>query len=245
MTDLLLQAKDRLIAAELAYQEADAALTLAMHQLTLAQKERSEAQNNFEIKTLNYSLAIQNANNLEAQPYLSEQALIAANRDLDVTKKEYDAAQGLIQVQKAISQAAFYSVVLAQAAYDAAKLEFDGADYDYARILRERKLPLLGEIDPPDQAETPPKNIDFLMQFLSQHPLPDYEERDDLTNDQENDATYATNLPFEKRPAIEKPPSIQTAQVTLDNAKTGHVTWQFDTIVPPDTANEMENKTDD
>ena len=72
MTDLLLQAKDRLLAAELAYQEADSSLTLAMTQLEVAQKDRSEAQRNFEIKTLNYSLAIQNASNLEVQPYLSE-----------------------------------------------------------------------------------------------------------------------------------------------------------------------------
>lgn len=245
MTDLLLQAKDRLIAAELAYQEADAALTLAMHQLTLAQKERSEAQNNFEIKTLNYSLAIQNANNLEAQPYLSEQALIAANRDLDVTKKEYDAAQGINQAQETISQAAFHAVVQAQAVYDATKLAFDGANYDYARILRERKLPLLGEVDLPDQTETPPENIDFLMQFLSQHPLPDYEENDDLINLPEDEATYDTSLPFERRPAIERPPSIQAPQVTLDETNRGHIMWQFDTIVPPDTENEMENATDD
>lgn len=44
MTDLLLQAKDRLLAAELAYQEADSSLTLAMTQLEVAQKDRSEAQ---------------------------------------------------------------------------------------------------------------------------------------------------------------------------------------------------------
>ena len=184
MTDLLLQAKDRLLAAELAYQEADSSLNLAMTQLEVAQKDRSEAQRNFEIKTLNYSLAIQNASNLEVQPYLSEKSLTAANHDLDVTKKEYDAAQGIKHEQESISQAAFYTVVQAQAVYDATKLEFDSANYDYARILRERKIPLLGELEPANQTEIPPENIDFLMQFLN-HPLPDYEGMDNLSDDQQ------------------------------------------------------------
>ena len=196
MTDLLLQAKDRLLAAELAYQEADSSLTLAMTQLEVAQKDRSEAQRNFEIKTLNYSLAIQNASNLEVQPYLSEKSLTAANHDLDVTKKEYDAAQGIKHEQESISQAAFYTVVQAQAVYDATKLEFDSANYDYARILRERKIPLLGELEPANQTEIPPENIDFLMQFLN-HPLPDYEGMDNLSDDQQvTNADYDTSLPF-------------------------------------------------
>ena len=241
MTDLLLQAKDRLLAAELAYQEADSSLTLAMTQLEVAQKDRSEAQRNFEIKTLNYSLAIQNASNLEVQPYLSEKSLTAANHDLDVTKKEYDAAQGIKHEQESISQAAFYTVVQAQAVYDATKLEFDSANYDYARILRERKIPLLGELEPANQTEIPAENIDFLMQFLN-HPLPDYEGMDNLSDDQQvTNADYDTSLPFEKRPAIEKPPFIMELQPTMDKSNIGHITWHFDSPIPPKNENKMEN----
>lgn len=79
MTDLLLQTKDRLLAAEIAYQKASDALNLAMTELETAKKNRSEAQKNFDSKTLNYSLAIQNAGYLEIQPYLSEASIIAAN----------------------------------------------------------------------------------------------------------------------------------------------------------------------
>ena len=113
MTDLLLQAKDRLLAEELSYQEASDALNLAMNELETAKKNRSEAQKNFDSKTLNYYLAIQSAGYLEIQPYLSEASIIAANHNLDVAKKEYDAAQGINQEQETISQAAFYTVVQA------------------------------------------------------------------------------------------------------------------------------------
>lgn len=248
MTDLLLQAKDRLLAEELSYQEASDALNLAMNELETAQKNRSEAQKNFDSKTLNYSLAIQSAGYLEIQPYLSEASIIAANHNLDVAKKEYDAAQGINQEQETISQAAFYTVVQAQAVYDAAKLEFDSADYDYARILRERKLPLLGEGEPPEQPETPPENIDFLMQFLNQTPLPDYEGAEDLIDEQvENETDYDASLPFERRPAIEKPDAISITEEELstkEKSRTGHITWRFKSPTP-NNKNEMEKKTDD
>lgn len=52
MTDLLLQTKDRLLAAEIAYQKASDALNLAMTELETAKKNRSEAQKNFDSKTL-------------------------------------------------------------------------------------------------------------------------------------------------------------------------------------------------
>lgn len=249
MTDLLLQAKDRLLTAKISYQRASDTLNLAMDELEIAKKNRSEAQKNFDSKTLNYSLAIQNAGNLEIQPYLSEASIIAANHNLGVTKKEYDAAQGINQEQEAISQTAFYKVVQAQAVYDAAKLEFDGADYDYVRILRERKLPLLGEDAPPKQPETPPENIDFLMQFLNQTPLPDYEGSEDLIDELvENDTDYDTSLPFEKRPAIEKPDTTsikEEEQSTIEKSSTGHITWHFKSPNTPDNKNEMEKKTDD
>lgn len=247
MTDLLSQAKKQFLTAKLAYQEASDALDLAMKELETAKKQRAEAQKAFESKTLNYSLAIQNASNLETQPYLSEKALIATNHDLEVTKKEYEAAQGINQAQEAISQTAFYTVVQAQAIYDTAKLEYESADYAYSHILQERKLPLLGELKSPTQTEpeTPTENIDFLMQFLSS-PLPDYEGTDSLTDEQQvTDINYDTSLPFEKRPAIEKPPSIEEPQPTLETSNTGHITWYFDFPVPHNDKNEMENKTDD
>ena len=248
MTELLLQTKDRLLAAEIAYQKASDALNLAMTELETAKKNRSEAQKNFDSKTLNYSLAIQNAGYLEIQPYLSEASIIAANHNLDVAKKEYDAAQGINQEQETISQSAFYTVVQAQAVYDAAKLEFDSADYDYARILRERKLPLLGESDPPEQPETPPENIDFLMQFLKQTPLPDYEGAEDLIDEQvKSDIDDDASLPFERRPAIEKPDTIsiqEDEQPTIKKSSTGHITWGFKIPNTPDNKNETE-KTDD
>ena len=249
MTDPLLQAKDRRLAAQQAYQAASDGLNLAMQQLEIVKKQRAEAQTAFERKTLTYSLAIQTASNLETQPYLSEKALIAANHDLDVSKQEYEAAQSIHQAQEAFSQAAFYRVVESQAVYDAAKIAYDGADYDYDRILRERKLPLLGEVEPSVETELPTENIDFLMQFLNQHPLPDYREKDAITDGpqatDETDPIDAMSLPFEKRPAIEKPPELEALQAQMTQSKSGHITWHFDSPDAPDTANDMENTTDD
>lgn len=124
-------------------------------------------------------------------------------------------------------------------------MEFDSADYDYARILRERKLPLLGEGEPLEQPEIPPENIDFLMQFLNQTPLPDYEGAEDLIDEQvENETDYDASLPFERRPAIEKPDAISITEEELstkEKSRTGHITWRFKSPIP-NNKNEMEKK---
>ncbi|GAX47975.1 hypothetical protein [Pseudolactococcus reticulitermitis] len=243
MTDLLLQAKTRLLEAELAFNQASDKLNIVMLRLEEAKKESAEAQKNFETKTLNYSLAIQHANTLELQPHLSEKALITANHDLDVAKKAYDAAQMSNQTQKSNSQTAFYAVVQAQATYDETKLELDGATYDYERILRERKLPLIGEDEFAEQDETPPENIDFLVNFLNQYPLPDYTQNNGITTDDATGIIYDSSIPFEKRPALDgplpfenQPPIDKAASETL---RTGHITWDFDSPNQPD--NEMEH----
>jgi hypothetical protein len=216
MTDLLLQAKKRLTTADLAFTDASDVLQSAMFQLDESKKIKNKAQADFETKISNYSLAIQNANRLESQPYLLEEDLAAANRAFDYYKKEYEAALKENDKQKKSAQDALYDVIKAQASYDVAKLEFDAAKYDYDRILRERKLPLLSENDNKDDG-IPDDNIDFLMNFLSQHPLPDYEssEIDPLTG-----ASYDPTVPFENRPAVEPPSS--------NPYRTGHITWYFD-----------------
>ena len=79
------------------------------------------------------------------------------------------------------------------------------------------------------------------MQFLN-HPLPDYEGMDNLSDDQQvTNADYDTSLPFEKRPAIEKPPFIMELQPTMDKSNIGHITWHFDSPIPPKNENKMEN----
>lgn len=249
MTDLLLQAKDRLLTAELNYQEASDVLNLAMKLLEAAKKKRSDAQINFETKALNYSLALQNANHLEDSLYLSESSIIEADHDLDVAKKEYDAAQGIKQAQEAISHAAVNTLAQAQTVYNLAKLEFESADYDHTRLLREKKMSRFKESEPLETRDASSDNIDFLMNFLNYPLSPDKDTSIKVSPIHETASTYDSSIPFEKRPAIERPIALENQlslnQTITGKLRTGHITWDFETPIPPNNKNELEKKTDD
>jgi hypothetical protein len=106
------------------------------------------------------------------------------------------------------------------------------------------------------------KDIDFLMTFLNHNPEPEEEEtieeiveennEDDtqLAIDETTGVEYDTTIPFEKRPAIEKPSQMKQVVPDLEvvpdkpdepEAKqTGHITWEF--TPPPDVPNPNQIK---
>ncbi|GFH40463.1 hypothetical protein [Pseudolactococcus insecticola] len=246
MTDKLLDAKTRLEAANQEMSKASSEIKVALDVLNESEKNKAAAKRDFEAKTQAYSLAIQAADKIRAQDVITETEIIAADNTLSHAKTAYDAAKQLLDNENATGQYAFRKVIMAQAAYDLAKLDFDSAEYDYHRVLRERKMPIMGQeaLDfiatadvpkTPTQATTDEPSLDFLMSFIKQNPLPDYAEDDDhdevaTTPFEKSDETptrlqvidpvsglsYDPSTPFEDRPAVEVEPP-----------KKGHITWDF------------------
>lgn len=221
--------------AAIAYQEASDALQLAMERLEEARSNQSNAKARLETKTLDYALAIQTVNDLTDQPMVTESERDTANQHLAHAKSAYKTAKSTHHYQIALSQTAYYAVVQAQATYDTAQLAFDLAktndsDADLSGLKHDDK-----------QSETSANNIDFLLNFLSQNLEPEQGETSHLGSDPEPPQLFDPNLPFERRPAIEKPISDNLPNEPKPY-RSGHINWTFDDSTPHKTEHTTHDK---
>lgn len=239
MTDTISQAKERLDKANCALINAAEKLQNLKNFLNESEQDRNLAQEDFDTKTLNYSLAIQKVNQLSEQTDVPENDLLLANKALELAKLDYQLALISNNNHKYLIQSTFHNVTSAQIRYDKLKLQFDFAKDSYDRLLREQHI-ATPEIDKTleNHHDHSGKNIGFLMNFLKQSPLAAFEYSDNTKNN-ESDQQLATDaatgikydesIPFEKRPAIERP----VLKRNTDNIKpakpnqTGHITWEF------------------
>lgn len=219
--------------AAIAYQEASDALQLAMEQLDEARNSQSDAKTKLETKTLDYALAIQTVNDLADQPMVTESERQAANQHLAHAKSTYNTAKSTHHYQVALSQIAYYTVVQTQATYDTAQLAFDLAK------TNDLDANLSGLKHDDKQSETSANNIDFLMNFLSHHPKQG--ETSHLGSDPEPPQLFDPNLPFERRPAIERPLAVKHL-VQTGETHSGHINWTFDDSTPHKTEHTTHDK---
>lgn len=231
-SDGLEQAQKNLQKAANAYQKASDALQLAMDQLEEARNEQSDAKTNLETRTLDYSLAIQTVNDLANQPMVTESERYMASQNLALAKSAYNAAKNAHLYQISLSQTAYYAVVQAQATYETTQLTYD--------LANTSNLDSQSNPRNDDQLSEPSSdNIDFLLNFLRQNPS----QKNTSTpySDPKTPQLFDSNLPFERRPAIERPLTDEHF-VQSDSTHSGHISWSFTDSNPKKTEHITHDK---
>lgn len=244
MTDLPLTLNRKTTETELTFDAAAQELDQLLLQLTLDKQEVPKKQ------TDAIALAKEETSDIKPEPITASQAVkhkdqltpdIRKSDGLEQAQKNLQKAANAYQKASDALQLAMDQLEQVRSEQSDAKTSLETKTLDYS-LATQTVNDLDSQSNPrnDDQLSEPSSdNIDFLLNFLRQNPS----QKDTSTpySDPKTPQLFDSNLPFEWRPAIERPLTDEHF-VQSDSTHSGHISWSFTDSNPKKTEHITHDK---